>query len=499
MQSVINSYKALKSGSRRLAYSELFAIAWHMVYDGPIWITTHPNGKGPKADGSGNKKGRHVLIESTNGKILKGPFKGHKITEIGKKPSSNPLASTTTPQVPSAPGRRNTSKTKQLQTVNPNVTTPVTQQPDWVPMEARFKGNVQHPAVQRVWQPLATNPLPSDFDSSEEAVNWYGRAFPFLETAGIKHLNPRHAHGIAKGASAMLWLFPFLASKNIGLTGITNEAQRQEELSRYETMLSKQIQKIKSDTRTKRAILELAKQKVHEAFSLVSESSWSVDWFSRSFEVKYTNLDKILPKTKAAYDNLTQEQQSALRHTLEAGYANAVIHAYAESVCCDLGVIKPILNKELPEAKEYSWVAYFEPQDRSFWTCKAFFGAEAKTDFDQMVYAGAGFHPAAGHEWTNSALIAIHELTHSLDLALGNGRSYHLDSDKEIVGLYTLFKKEEETKAIKRTNYTKPYALENVHEFFAEFITEALTSSNPSFYAKMVLHRALRLQGDRLL
>lgn len=59
-----------------------------LAFDSPQWITTHPNGKGPKASGKGNKKGQHVLIESTTGEVLGGAggkFNGKHITEMSRK------------------------------------------------------------------------------------------------------------------------------------------------------------------------------------------------------------------------------------------------------------------------------------------------------------------------------------------------------------------------------------------------------------------------------
>lgn len=51
------------------------------------WITVHPGGKGPKADGSGDKGGTPVLIDDTTGEIkggMGGKFTGQRIGEIRK-------------------------------------------------------------------------------------------------------------------------------------------------------------------------------------------------------------------------------------------------------------------------------------------------------------------------------------------------------------------------------------------------------------------------------
>ena len=51
------------------------------------WITVHPGGKGPKADGSGDKGGTPVLIDDDTGRVLGGmggKFTGQKINEIKK-------------------------------------------------------------------------------------------------------------------------------------------------------------------------------------------------------------------------------------------------------------------------------------------------------------------------------------------------------------------------------------------------------------------------------
>ena len=51
------------------------------------WITVHPGGKGPKADGSGEKGGTPVLIDDETGRIMGGmggKFTGQKINEVKK-------------------------------------------------------------------------------------------------------------------------------------------------------------------------------------------------------------------------------------------------------------------------------------------------------------------------------------------------------------------------------------------------------------------------------
>ena len=58
-----------------------------LAQDESQWITVHPGGKGPKSDGSGDRKGTPVLIDKDTGKILGGmggKFKGKKISEIRK-------------------------------------------------------------------------------------------------------------------------------------------------------------------------------------------------------------------------------------------------------------------------------------------------------------------------------------------------------------------------------------------------------------------------------
>lgn len=61
-----------------------------LAADAGAWITIHPNGKGPKADGSGNKKGRRVKIDPQTGEVLKGlggKFNGRHLSEVKSKNS----------------------------------------------------------------------------------------------------------------------------------------------------------------------------------------------------------------------------------------------------------------------------------------------------------------------------------------------------------------------------------------------------------------------------
>lgn len=469
-----------------------------LAFDGKRWVTMHPGGKGPKADGSGNKKGRHVQIESTTGEILKGPFKGQKITEIGKRSASSLATSEASTRVPNA-----TMPTSEIQhAIKSPRDTSVTQCPNWIPENARFQGNTHHPAVQRVWQPMAANPLPSDFSSAKEAVDWYSRALPFLEAEGIKHIAPKHAHGIAKGACAMLWVFPFLAQKKVGLSGITNEAQAQEELARYQAEFDRQTHKIKSNIKVLRRIYLDAKQTVNNCITSVDPTHWSAAWFGQKLKLDREQVASILPETKAKYDNMKPADQSTLQRALQMEVVNTVVRSFAQKACSDLGIYEPeIVTEYEPPAGAGPYVAYFMPKDRKFWTCKAFFGAKAKSDFDQSNYDKTGFHPAAGPEWTNSALVAVHELAHSLDLAFGDGVAFSSCSDPKIKHLYNLFIEKEEHREKQLAiagMYVKPYAAESKQEFFAEKITEALTSDKPSAIALEVFSRALQLQEDRL-
>ena len=98
-------------------------------------------------------------------------------------------------------------------------------------------------------------------------------------------------------------------------------------------------------------------------------------------------------------------------------------------------------------------------------------------------------------------MVAVHELAHSLDLAFGDGVAFSSCSDPKIKHLYNLFIEKEEHREKQLAiagMYVKPYAAESKQEFFAEKITEALTSDKPSAIALEVFSRALQLQEDRL-
>ena len=69
-----------------LAYSHGLAHRG-MAADEARWITVHPGGKGPKANGKGNKKGRKALIDSETGEVLGGmggKFNGRHISSAHK-------------------------------------------------------------------------------------------------------------------------------------------------------------------------------------------------------------------------------------------------------------------------------------------------------------------------------------------------------------------------------------------------------------------------------
>lgn len=56
--------------------------------DADKWITVHPGGKGPKSDGSGNKKGTPVLIDGETGRVkggMGGKFNGRHISAVPKR------------------------------------------------------------------------------------------------------------------------------------------------------------------------------------------------------------------------------------------------------------------------------------------------------------------------------------------------------------------------------------------------------------------------------
>lgn len=66
---------------------DIFGLCKRMALDESKWITVHPGGKGPKANGEGNKGGTPVLIDDTTGEIkggMGGKFTGQKINEIKK-------------------------------------------------------------------------------------------------------------------------------------------------------------------------------------------------------------------------------------------------------------------------------------------------------------------------------------------------------------------------------------------------------------------------------
>ena len=69
-----------------LAYSHGLAHKG-LAADEARWITVHPGGKGPKANGKGNKKGRKALIDSETGEVLGGmggKFNGRHISSAHK-------------------------------------------------------------------------------------------------------------------------------------------------------------------------------------------------------------------------------------------------------------------------------------------------------------------------------------------------------------------------------------------------------------------------------
>lgn len=58
-----------------------------LANDADKWITVHPGGKGPRANGKGNKGGTPVLIDGETGRIkggMGGKFTGQKIGEVRK-------------------------------------------------------------------------------------------------------------------------------------------------------------------------------------------------------------------------------------------------------------------------------------------------------------------------------------------------------------------------------------------------------------------------------
>lgn len=85
----MNEQKTLHDFCKRLVAldMDIFGLRKTPAQDEEQWITVHPGGTGPKADGSGNKKGTPVLIEGTTGEIkagMGGKFNGERIGEIRK-------------------------------------------------------------------------------------------------------------------------------------------------------------------------------------------------------------------------------------------------------------------------------------------------------------------------------------------------------------------------------------------------------------------------------
>lgn len=79
---IARAYKAGKDFDYKRASMRLLNI------DAAQWITVHPGGKGPKANGKGNKKGTRCLIDSESGRILGGmggKFNGKHISAASKK------------------------------------------------------------------------------------------------------------------------------------------------------------------------------------------------------------------------------------------------------------------------------------------------------------------------------------------------------------------------------------------------------------------------------
>lgn len=88
-----------------------------MAADKARWITVHPNGKGPKADGKGNKKGLHAQIDDTTGTVLRGmggKFNGMTLSQVkaaskkARKAAAGRGVHTTTSKVNPAPVKTST-------------------------------------------------------------------------------------------------------------------------------------------------------------------------------------------------------------------------------------------------------------------------------------------------------------------------------------------------------------------------------------------------------
>ena len=79
----------LKAFCKRLVVldMDIFGLKDAPAMDADQWITVHPGGKGPKANGKGDKKGTPVLIDNTTGEVkggMGGKFNGQRIGEIRK-------------------------------------------------------------------------------------------------------------------------------------------------------------------------------------------------------------------------------------------------------------------------------------------------------------------------------------------------------------------------------------------------------------------------------
>lgn len=472
--------------------------AGKIVFDGKRWITMHPDGKGPKADGSGNKKGRRVQIESTTGEILKGPFKGQKINELSK---NNKVARNEV-----NPAQEQHSKQLAAPAQEYAFFDIITEHQSALPQGPNTPQLAEAKAVvQRVRASLP----PSNESSVEATIKWLNSIAPNVNCDGLKYLSPQEALDWGRGAAVMFGLFPLTASNLKSFTNISAQrAKYDQELKAYNAKISQIEASIKSDpARMEQIVSEVRTSFLPELNAMLKGSN-----AGKLSDLRYNGkvlLEQPGLQEKASQiigtssiNKLTPEQGRSLSKLMLLAAKDIAVKAEIEKDAFNMGLDAPKYPSDITVFKRkdgstgYAGAAFDRPT-KEIWTGSLFFGDTAQVALEQAYRNGVdnNFHAPVKQGISCATVVCIHELAHSLDNVMRQGsNNFRSDSDQIVKAAYNAYKKHYETTDVKQA----PYAARNVHEFFAEMITEALTAPNASQQAKDILAHARVLHMEHL-
>lgn len=487
-----------------LGYWMLLEIdAGKIVFDGKRWITMYPDGKGPKADGSGNKKGRRVQIESTTGEILKGPFKGQKINELSKnnKVARNEVSPTQAQHHKQAQTSAKTAQAAQTQQQERDATL--------ADMKARMQELSQGPQTQRsqyahaVLHKLIYEPLDKAGPSPAAQIAWLKSLAPKVHTEGLYYLKTEELHDVLSGVERTLQAFPSVANNIHGFTNIgLKEAQYQKEYAQYSPCLERAKAAISANKSIMQQLDATIKVEVWpNLYSILNgNSNAALD------ALKYKNTALFSGDTKErvskiianrSLQQLSKAERSDIAKLILSAAKTVAIEKLAVQKLEHQGISTPKAPDDLTLIKRNNKIGHagaaFNPDNGEIWLSQYYLGPSAKRDLNKNYRAAIkanGYHPEVKNWISCTTAVLIHEMVHCLDnLLRQESRYFRSEGDSVIITAYNRYLTD---KGITNPN-EGPYAARNQQEFFAEMLTEALTAPKPTQLALDMLTHANEL------